>query len=156
MSLVLWSVTDTDALECRRIVTYIKTKNSGVILLLSCWSSVLVLSSESFCNISSTSDGSVYFEIIATWRDRMRTMRRGMVNFPSPNMSTNNVPTSTVTTKLSTTTNWTCMCRSFSYKKNIKLLMTWTGLLKEDSKEMLWMEQMQSRQLTEKKDVRTR
>lgn len=58
-------VTATDASVLRGITTDFLTGNGGVLVLLSCFPSVLLMASESVCKTVSRFNSSVYSEIIA-------------------------------------------------------------------------------------------
>lgn len=105
MSPVLVVVTDTDASIFGWMATNFRTRNSGVLLQMSCRWSLLVSASKRLCNTVRKSNSSMHSEIIATRQDAMRTMRLYMGSIPLRNLSVNDAPSSSSPARLSKTPN---------------------------------------------------
>lgn len=81
------------------------TLNRAFQSLLSGRSSVLIMASQSICNVHSTSNAGVYSKVTATRKERIERMQWCLDILSSTNLSINYVPTGNGTSRLSTAQN---------------------------------------------------
>lgn len=101
--MALLVVTDADASAISGIATHITTRNSGVLLLFSCRSHVLIFGSQSVCNVSTGSDSGMYSELLGPGQNFIGKMWRSIPITPRKNLSINNGLTSNGTARLCAT-----------------------------------------------------
>lgn len=155
MGSALLVLSGTDASVLGEIATHFMTLSGGrpCIIFLSIFSTGLSVRVTLY-HSQQVRPGRVFCKI-AIGRELVGTIRRSMRNFSMENLSMNYITVSSSTARLCTTPMWTRICTSPRLTKNITLPMTLTGLFEADTKDILWMGLMPSRQLTARKDLQT-
>lgn len=141
---------DTDALALGGIAMHFLTLNSGLLAFLS-YPSVMVSASKSFCNTASRPDRGVYFKIFPTRRNQLGTIPCRIFSWEPRGWKM----FQTVVVQLDCPKHQSrhVVFEPPNKTKSMILSMMLTGLFNIDLRDMLWMMQMPSRNLTGRKDV---
>lgn len=110
----------------------------------------------SICIRANMSEGGVYSNGIAIWRDPMVTTHGSMWNISLTNLSLNNVLARSWRARLFKRLKLAPTRKSSRWTNGLNLAMTWTGAFWEILRFLLWTVRIELHHLTRRKDVQTR